>query len=102
VLVCVALSDWFGTPDHTGWRHPVRNIVAAVGFATVVLLVNQFTAQRATRKGTVRTQAEELAREMRLPAELECPLAAASSAKHSRVRNQREHEARKCYRRRLV
>jgi serine phosphatase RsbU (regulator of sigma subunit) len=71
VLVCVALSDWFGTPDHSGWRHPVRNIVAAVGFATVVLFVNRLTAQRATLKGAVRTQAEELAREMRLAAEVQ-------------------------------
>jgi serine phosphatase RsbU (regulator of sigma subunit) len=71
VLVYVALSDWFGTPDHTGWQRPIRNPVAAVGFATVVLLVNQLTAQRATRKGAVRTQAEELAREMRRPAEVQ-------------------------------
>lgn len=71
VLICVGLSDWFGLPDHAGWRHPVRNVVAAVGFTTVVLFVNRLTRQRALLTGAVRTQAEELAREMRLAAEVQ-------------------------------
>lgn len=71
VLICVGLSDWFGLPDHAGWRHPVRNVVAAVGFTTVVLFVNRLTSQRALLTGAVQSQAEELAREMRLAAEVQ-------------------------------
>lgn len=71
VLLCVVLSDQFGPPEHTGWQHIVRNLLALIGFTTVVLFVNQLTKQRVALTGEVRAQMEELANEMRLAAEVQ-------------------------------
>ena len=71
VLLCVVLSDQFGPPENAGWQHIVRNLLALIGSTTVVLFVNQLTEQRTTLASEVRAQTEELANEMRLPAEVQ-------------------------------
>jgi serine phosphatase RsbU (regulator of sigma subunit) len=71
VFVCIILSDWFGSPQHGGWQHISRNLLALIGFTTVVLFVNQLTTQRAALATAAQAQADELAKEMKLAAEVQ-------------------------------
>lgn len=71
VLLCVVFSDQFGPAEHAGWQHIVRNLLALIGFTTVVLFVNQLSKQHETLAGEVRAQREELANEMKLAAEVQ-------------------------------
>jgi Stage II sporulation protein E (SpoIIE) len=71
VLVCVGLSDWFGSPEHIRWRHSVRNLMALIGFTSVVLFVNRLSVRRTALSAEVQAQAEELAKDMKLAAEVQ-------------------------------
>jgi serine phosphatase RsbU (regulator of sigma subunit) len=71
VAVCVVLHDWFGPFEHAGWQHIVRNLLSAVGFATVVILVNRLAGQRSRLSDIVRRQRDELAQEITLGAEVQ-------------------------------
>lgn len=71
VLVCVGLSDWFGSLEHTGWRHSARNLMALIGFTSVVLFVNRLSVQRTALAAEVQAQAEELAKDMKLAGEVQ-------------------------------
>ena len=71
VFVCVCLSDWFGSPEHTGWRHSTRNLMALIGFTSVVLFVNRLSVQRTALAAEALAQAKELAEDMKLAAEVQ-------------------------------
>ena len=71
VFVCVFLSDWLGPQEHSYSQNILRNALAAIGFATVVVVVNRLTAQRAALTNVVNSQADELAREIQLAAQVQ-------------------------------
>jgi hypothetical protein len=71
VLVCVGLSDWLGSLEHVGWRHSTRNLIALIGFTSVVLFVNRLSVQRTALAAEVQAQADELAKQMKLAAEVQ-------------------------------
>jgi sigma-B regulation protein RsbU (phosphoserine phosphatase) len=71
VLICAFLGDWFGPAEHGQWPHAARMVLALIGFTSVVLFVNRLTAQRAALGRVVQDQADELAKEMELAAEVQ-------------------------------
>lgn len=70
-FVCVFLSDWLRPQGHTQWPHIFPNTLAAIGFLTVVVFVNKLAAQSAALSDVVHSQADELAREIQLAAQVQ-------------------------------
>ncbi len=71
VLICVALHDWLGPYEHSGWPILYRSLLTFAGFATVVLFVGKLAEQRSQLIQTVRAQRDELALELKHAAEVQ-------------------------------
>lgn len=69
VAVCVALHDWLGPYEHSGWPILHRSLLTLAGFLTVVLFVDRLARQRSQLMQTVRAQRDELALELKHAAE---------------------------------
>ncbi len=70
-VVCAAFADWYGPFEHTGWRHYARNLMTAVGFLVMVVVVDRLARQRIRLTEQVRRQRDELQREMELAAQVQ-------------------------------
>lgn len=71
VVVCVALHDWFGPFEHAGGMHIWRNVLTAIAFATIVLVLNSMSGQRVALLEIVRSQRDALESEIKAAARVQ-------------------------------
>jgi len=71
VVLCTILQDLLGPFPHGGWVFLARNLVTFAGYLSVVLLANRLGRQRQELFDTVRSQRDQMEKDLSLAAQVQ-------------------------------